>query len=224
MFDGGGVWLYSSSGVRVVFSRLTWAVIPDLRSVNFDTGAAEHQRSNKCIQMIDGCSLKLCVATHSLASSRTSPQKNLNAIARLFRDGSVRKYQFTFTFHTILHYLLALFIMHYSPSVLLYSFLHYLLFFRPSSVFSSLPLLYSPLNSFTPSTLSFSIFLHPSSPTPLVLSIIHYTLYSYSSFPSLFPYLSSYLSPLLSPPLSPTFTSCTSYTPLYLSPFITSFL
>ena len=108
--------------------------------------------------MIDGCSLKLCVATHSLASSRTLPQKNLNAIARLFRDGSVRKYQFTFTFHTILHYLLALFIMHYSPSVLLYSFLHYLLFSRPSSVFSSLPLLYSPLNSFTPSTLYLSLF------------------------------------------------------------------
>ena len=126
--------------------------------------------------MMDGCSLKLCVATHSLASSRTSPQKNLNAIARLFRDGSVRKYQFTFTFHTMLHYLLALFIMHYSPSVHLYSFLHYLLFSRPSSVFSSLPLLYSPLNSFTPSTLIFLYFSAPifSHPT----RSLYHTLYS----------------------------------------------
>ena len=76
------------------------------------------------------------------------------------------------------------------------------------------PLLYSPLNPFTPSTLYLSLFFctpHFSHPTRFpYLSIIHYTLYSYSSFPlTLFHHLFSYLSPLFSPPLSPTFTPYT---------------
>ena len=44
------------------------------------------------------------MATPSLASSKTSPHKNLNAIARLFRDGSIRKYQFISVYIYISHY------------------------------------------------------------------------------------------------------------------------
>ena len=65
--------------------------------------------------------------------------------------------------------------------------------------------LFSPQSFYPVHSLSFPIFLHPSSPTPLVLSIIHYTLYSYSSFPlSSTIYLLIYLhfSPHLSPQLS----------------------
>ena len=91
------------------------------------------------------------------------------------------------------------------------------------------PLLHSPLNPFTPSTLYLSSFFctpHFSHSTRFpYLSIIHYTLYSYSSFPLiLFQHLFSYLSLPLSPPLSPIFTTYTYNTPLYLSPFIKSFL
>ena len=107
----------------------------------------------------------------------------------------------------------------------------------PSSLFpilSSLfnvfitPLLHSPLNPFTPSTISFLIFLHPSllSLHSFYLSLYHtlYSLFLLLIPRTLFHHLFSYLSPLLSPPLSPTFTSYTYKTPLYLPPFITSFL
>ena len=84
---------------------------------------------------------------------------------------------------------------------------------------SSLPLLYSPLNPFTPSTLYLSLFfctplLPPHHSLSLSLSLYHtlYSLFLLLIPLSLFHHLSSYLSPLLSPPLSPTFTSCTSYT------------
>ena len=177
--------------------------------------------------MMDGCNLKLCVATHSLASSRTSLQKNFNANARLFPDGFVRKYQLTF--HAILHHLLARSSSCTSPH--LYSSIPSSLSPIISSLFNVFitPLLYSSLNPFTPSTLYLSLFFctpHFSHPTRFpYLSIIHYTLYSYSSFPlTLFHHLFSYLSLLLSPPLFSTFTSYTYNTPLYLPPFITSFL
>ena len=114
--NGGGVqWWWCSmvfeSWCWVVVSRLTWAIISDLRVVNFGTRTAKHQSHNWGIQIINGCSLKLCVAAHSVVSSSTAPQTKLNANARLFRDGSIRKYQFTFTFHTTLQPLLTLFIM-----------------------------------------------------------------------------------------------------------------
>ena len=106
-------WCSRSPGVRVVVSLLTWAVIPDLRVVIFGTIAAEHHNPNWGMRMIDGCSLKLYVATHWVASSSTASQKKLNAIARFFRDGIIRMYQFTFTFYITLHpLLLALSIKH----------------------------------------------------------------------------------------------------------------
>ena len=74
-----------------------------------------------------------------------------------------------------------------------------------------LPLLYSPLNPFIPSTLYLSLFfcsplLPPHSFSISLSYIIHN---SYSSFPPLSLQLFTYLSPLLSPPLSPTSTSYT---------------
>ena len=123
--------------------------------------------------MIDGCNRKLCVATHSLASPRTSPQKNFNAIARLFRDGSVRKYQLTFHIFTSSPHL---FIMHYSPSVLLYSFLTIFSFLF--NVFLT-PLLYSPLNPFIRSTLYLSLFFcTPRFSHPIRFPYLYHTLYS----------------------------------------------
>ena len=71
--DNSGVWWCSSPSVQLVASRLTRAIIPDLKVVNCITRAAEHQNPNWRMHMIDGCSLKLCVATHSVTSSRTAP-------------------------------------------------------------------------------------------------------------------------------------------------------
>ena len=49
--------------------------IPDSRVVNLGTRAAEHQGCNWGMRLIDGCSLELCVATFSVASSGIAPQK-----------------------------------------------------------------------------------------------------------------------------------------------------
>ena len=52
--------------------------IPELsfiRGSTLGTRAAEHKGCNWGMQMIDGCSLELCVATLSVASSGIAPQK-----------------------------------------------------------------------------------------------------------------------------------------------------
>ena len=46
-----------------------------LRGSTLDTRAAEHKGCNWGMQMIDGCSLELCLATLSVASSGIAPQK-----------------------------------------------------------------------------------------------------------------------------------------------------
>ena len=128
--------------------------------------------------MIDGCSLKLCVATHSVASFTTAPQIKLNEIARLFRDGSIRKYQFTFAVHTAsfpsgsLHQALVpictpLFISHHS-------------LFSPPCPSSSLPLLYShsPFNPLSPPLFIFPYFSAPFSLLPPHSLFLYHTLYS----------------------------------------------
>ena len=179
VFDG--VWVLVLSGcLKADLSHHLWP-----QSGKFWYKNSKHQSHNWGMQIIDGCSLKLCVATHSVVSSSTAPQTKLNAIARLCRDGSIRKYQFTFTFHTTLHHLLTLSIM---PICTLLLISHHPLISLPSS---SLPLLYS-YSSLNPSSLHalsyFPIFLHPfrfSHPLSRSLSIIHYTLHSYSPFLSL---------------------------------------
>ena len=45
--------------------KLTWAFIPNTRVINLGTREAKHENNNWGMQMIDGCSLKLCVATFS---------------------------------------------------------------------------------------------------------------------------------------------------------------
>ena len=80
----------------IVVSRLTWAFIPYFRVVNLGTRAAEHQGCNWDMQIIDGCSLELCVATLQWCHLALRHRNKLNSITWLFRDGSIRKYQFTF--------------------------------------------------------------------------------------------------------------------------------
>ena len=46
-----------------------------LRGSTLGTRAAEHKGCNWGMQMIDGCSVELCVATLSVASSGIGPQK-----------------------------------------------------------------------------------------------------------------------------------------------------
>ena len=46
-----------------------------LRGSTLGTRAAEHKGCNWGMQMIDGCSLELCVATLSVASSGIAPHK-----------------------------------------------------------------------------------------------------------------------------------------------------
>ena len=88
-------------------SRQTWSFIPDSRVVNLETRTVEHQGRNWGMQMIDDCSLELCIATLSVASSGIAPRKKkLNSTAWLFRDGFIRKYQFTLhlNYITFQHY------------------------------------------------------------------------------------------------------------------------
>ena len=60
----------------IFVSKLAWAIIADLRAVNLGTRVAEYQGCN-CWgkQLIDGCSLELCVAKFSVASSGIATQK-----------------------------------------------------------------------------------------------------------------------------------------------------
>ena len=185
-----------------------------LSVVNSSTRAAEHQSPYWGMQMIDCCRLKLCVATHLVALSSKAPQKKINAITRLFRDGSIGKFQLKL--HCTLFYILSfslsssctitpphLFSIHFSSSPLSSS-----LFITPTVLF-----LFSP-QSFIPSTLHLFQFFCTTltSPTPSPCLFSCTVLSTPTANSSLFRGLSS---PPLSPPL-PSYTSYT-HTSLYFS-------
>ena len=57
-----------------------------LRGSTLDTSAAEHKGCNWACKLIDGCSLELCSATPSVASSDICHMNAVNSIAWLYRD------------------------------------------------------------------------------------------------------------------------------------------
>ena len=65
------LWLYSGK----TFAFLPWHLGSSFRIVNLDTRAVERQGCNLGMQMMDGCSLELCVVALSLVSSGIAPQK-----------------------------------------------------------------------------------------------------------------------------------------------------
>ena len=77
-FESGNPGLNPEWGPIYYEASITAQGLPEpssLRGSTLGTRAAEQKGCNWDMQMIDGCSLELCVATLSVASSGIAPQK-----------------------------------------------------------------------------------------------------------------------------------------------------
>ena len=77
-FESGNPGSSPERGSIYYEASITAQGLPELSSLRgrtLGTRAADHKGCNWGMQMIDGCSLELCVATLSVASSGIAPQK-----------------------------------------------------------------------------------------------------------------------------------------------------